>query len=452
MSVIYQTSSIVYSSGSNQFGDAANDTQTLWGTVNIVTGPLVVTGSIVGLNQNLSISGSTTLKPSVGITEYPFTITQVSDGTSTGGNLISTRNTSVDLSGSVIVSGSQNLILLSGGGDTSVNGIGASNGFQGINSIVTAVPFITGSNGSGYNRPLPSFVSSIVNRFVNVTDNRPTTSTTPLTLTSVNSNSVIAYTTSTGSVTVTGGNFVGTGTQITVTGSNGSTKTLTAVGVVGTVNTLLIDSPSAASSYTGVTIGGNNNTLLVSGSNTAMNSVNLMGYSLRATGSAAATTNYGSLFAGRWNAVDNTSFAKETAFAVGTGTANASRRTSFFVSSSGLTTVRNGIEITGSVNGFVTSASIASNTSSLDFSQGNFYTSLVTGTTNFNITNPEPGQTVNLLLTTAGTGASASFSSNVKQVSGSAYTPTPTAGAQDILTFISFDGASVYLASVKNLI
>ena len=485
--VQYETASVIYSSGSNQFGDAANDTQTLWGTVNVVTGPLLVTGSAIitgslavsttgvefqvlpggvtignsqtdvhSITGSLNVTGSTllngsaTLKPSVSVTEYPFTISQVSDGTSTNGNLISTRNTSVDLSGSVIVSGSQNLILLSGGGDTSVNGIGASNGFNGINSIVTAVPFITGSNGSGYDRPLPSFVNSVVNRFVNVTDNRPATGSTPLTLTSVNSNSVINYTTSTGSVSLTNANLAGTGVQITVTGSSGASKTIQSIGVIGNTNALLIDSPSAATSYAGLFIAGTSNTVLVSGSNTTMQSANLIGYQLRATGSAAATTNYGSLYAGRWNASDNTSLTKETAFAVGTGTSNTARRTSFHVSASGLTTIANSLEITGFVDGNVVSASITSNTSSIDFSQGNFYTSLVSGSTNFNITNPKAGQTLNLLLTTQGV-ATASFSSNVKQVSGSRYTPT-SGSSNDVLTFISWDGTSVYLANVKNLI
>ena len=45
LNVVFQSSSIIYSSGSNQLGDAANDTQTLWGTVNVISGPLVVTGS-----------------------------------------------------------------------------------------------------------------------------------------------------------------------------------------------------------------------------------------------------------------------------------------------------------------------------------------------------------------------------------------------------------------------
>ena len=40
----YETASVIYSSGSNQFGDALDDTQTLWGSV-VVTGSLTVNGT-----------------------------------------------------------------------------------------------------------------------------------------------------------------------------------------------------------------------------------------------------------------------------------------------------------------------------------------------------------------------------------------------------------------------
>ena len=102
------------------------------------------------------------------------------------------------------------------------------------------------------------------------------------------------------------------------------------------------------------------------------------------------------------------------------------------------------------------SASISSNTASLDFNAANFYTCLVTASTFFNVTGINPGETVSLLLTT-GQGApgalpTASFSSNVKQVSGSRYLPTSGSGKQDILTFVSFDSSNVYLAKIQNFI
>ncbi len=61
LQTIYQTSSIVFSSGSNILGDEAGDTQTLWGTVKLPTGPLVVTGSVTstgGFNGNLNGTAS----------------------------------------------------------------------------------------------------------------------------------------------------------------------------------------------------------------------------------------------------------------------------------------------------------------------------------------------------------------------------------------------------------
>ena len=47
LNVQYETASIIYSSGSNQFGDASDDVQTLYGTVDIKAGPLTITGSVI---------------------------------------------------------------------------------------------------------------------------------------------------------------------------------------------------------------------------------------------------------------------------------------------------------------------------------------------------------------------------------------------------------------------
>ena len=47
LNVVYETASVIYSSGSNQFGDASNDTQSLYGSVIIPTGSLTITGSTI---------------------------------------------------------------------------------------------------------------------------------------------------------------------------------------------------------------------------------------------------------------------------------------------------------------------------------------------------------------------------------------------------------------------
>jgi len=58
ITTIYETASVIYSSGSNQFGDASNDTQTLWGRVDIPTGPVSVTGSVIATNFTGSLQGN----------------------------------------------------------------------------------------------------------------------------------------------------------------------------------------------------------------------------------------------------------------------------------------------------------------------------------------------------------------------------------------------------------
>jgi hypothetical protein len=53
LNVSYESASVIYSTGSNQFGDAANDTQTLYGSVIIPTGSLTVSGALaVSSSQN----------------------------------------------------------------------------------------------------------------------------------------------------------------------------------------------------------------------------------------------------------------------------------------------------------------------------------------------------------------------------------------------------------------
>jgi hypothetical protein len=67
-----------------------------------------------------------------------------------------------------------------------------------------------------------------------------------------------------------------------------------------------------------------------------------------------------------------------------------------------------------------------------------------------------PGETVSMLLTvgqgSATSNATASFSTNVLQISGSRYTPTSGSGAKDILTFVAFDTTNVYLVNSKKFI
>jgi hypothetical protein len=108
--------------------------------------------------------------------------------------------------------------------------------------------------------------------------------------------------------------------------------------------------------------------------------------------------------------------------------------------------------VTGSTRGNVTALSITSNTASINLSTGNFFTlQLVSGSNTFiNPSNILPGQTSLLTLSTTGS-ATVSFPSFVKQPSGSAYIPTTSTGV-DILTFVSVDSSTLYVANIKNMI
>lgn len=109
-----------------------------------------------------------------------------------------------------------------------------------------------------------------------------------------------------------------------------------------------------------------------------------------------------------------------------------------------------GVGVSGSVNGNVQAIVVSSNTASINLATGNFFTTTLanSATTFFNVTNVTPGLTTNLVLTT-GTVSSASFSSNVKQVSGNTYLPTSGSGQIDVLSLVAVDASNVYLVASK---
>ena len=116
----------------------------------------------------------------------------------------------------------------------------------------------------------------------------------------------------------------------------------------------------------------------------------------------------------------------------------------------GTSTVTGSLQVTGSSYGNVVAVTVASNTASIDLAAGNFFTATLSNsaTTFFNFTNVRPGLTANLILTT-GTVSTASFSSNVKQPSGSSYLPTSGSGRIDALSVAAVDTSNLYLVASK---
>jgi len=112
------------------------------------------------------------------------------------------------------------------------------------------------------------------------------------------------------------------------------------------------------------------------------------------------------------------------------------------------------VDFDDQVTGQVNALSISSNTASLDCSTGNFFTlTLQNGIdTLLEITNITPGQTINLKVTNNATSAGTlSFGSNIKFPGGTAPTITEETSAEDIITFVSFDGSNINGTSVLNL-
>jgi hypothetical protein len=84
---------------------------------------------------------------------------------------------------------------------------------------------------------------------------------------------------------------------------------------------------------------------------------------------------------------------------------------------------------------------------------GNFFTVTLANnaTTHFNITGLNPGENANIFVTT-GTVSTASFSTNVKQPSGSAYLPSAGSGITDLLSLVALNTTNVYLVNSKRFI
>ena len=131
--------------------------------------------------------------------------------------------------------------------------------------------------------------------------------------------------------------------------------------------------------------------------------------------------------------------ATSASFAVSASYAN-----SFLISGS--------LIVTGSAVTQLIPITVASNTASIDCRSGNLFSFTLgaASTTHIAFSNIKEGQTGNLLITTAAT-STASFSSNVKQISGSQYTATSGSGQTDLLSFATV-GSSVYVVNSKKFV
>jgi hypothetical protein len=185
-------------------------------------------------------------------------------------NIIAVRNTATGQTGSFTISGSSNIFLASGGPSNTGIVNGNQFGFNGRGNIVetTSIILVSGSS-SNPTKVQPTINNTFIGASINVNDNRPSTTGTPLTLSTSNIGAIFNYTTSTGSLTVSNlfnlSNFT-----LTITGSSGAQKALGSTMIVGSA-TMNVDSPTGSTLALGLLTAGNQNTLLSSGSNFSFN-------------------------------------------------------------------------------------------------------------------------------------------------------------------------------------
>jgi len=104
----------------------------------------------------------------------------------------------------------------------------------------------------------------------------------------------------------------------------------------------------------------------------------------------------------------------------------------------------------GSVRGQVFPITISSNTASMNCSLGNFFTvSLPSGSTRFEATNIQPGQTLSLRITNTTSGSQFTGSASVKFPTGFSYIPTAITSSIDVITFLTFDTGSIFAVAAN---
>jgi hypothetical protein len=160
LTVVYETASVIYSSGSNQFGDATNDTQTLVGTTR-VSGSFIVTGSANLPNLTGSLFGTASYAPQALTASY--VLNTVSSSFSSTASFVNRLTQDVIITGSLIASSSNATNFQVGSRSLFVS----SSGNIGIGTLLpTSSLHISGTTnlltvqGSGSSAPLLSVIGS----------------------------------------------------------------------------------------------------------------------------------------------------------------------------------------------------------------------------------------------------------------------------------------------------
>jgi hypothetical protein len=174
-----------------------------------------------------------------------------------------------------------------------------------------------------------------------------------------------------------------------------------------------------------------------------------------------STTSSFSSSIGQLNSFTSSQATKNTTLGYSTSSLNAytqSLITAFTASGTtitvnGTTTLKSNLYVTGGVYQNVVPVTIASQTASLDLTQGTYFTLTLADnvTTHIKPTNLAGGVSAALVITT-GTNSAITLASTMLQPSGSSYSPSNGIGKIDILSLVGTNASNIFVVSTKNLI
>jgi hypothetical protein len=316
------SSSTINNTGSNQLGDTASDTQTLFGTISLKEGNVYMSSGSLG-----------TLWTGSAATQYP--------------NIIFPRVGSLAQSGSAQFTGKNNILMTTG-----INVPGFSSSFNGNANVIAG-----GINWSGSTTP-PNLNTTYLAGTIQVTGSGGANQV------SSTQNNII------GSILVdlskaTGSNQPGfTSTNNVI---NGSLTVSSSISGSTTFNTLAFNNNNIAggghlikaagagrtsnSTITNNFVGGISNTVSIEGASTAGTGITnalIYGSNLVYSGSSNANNSSSSVFVGQFNETGSLALDSQVRFAVGNGASTGSRSTPFYVSASGQTVSKGGTILSGS--------------------------------------------------------------------------------------------------------
>ena len=472
LNVVFESSSVIYASGSNILGDATNDVQTFWGTVNVISGPFVVTGS-ANFKETITGSVSTALNANtasyhgvafvsasqVGGNNKVSLTTQAGNTTTLTIDNVSNANSAASATTAISASyattaGTVSSTVTSASyaytASSAVNSLSASYSYTASSAVqATSASFsLRGQGaftGSFSGSVSASFSGSGVGIFGIVSSSYAYTA----------SSAINAATASYFNGLVASASYAilaeNANNAYTANVANSAISAQTASYLVGGAATLSANTfngnQTIANGYELLT---NQMQATVSAGLMVSSSGNL-GVARFGNGGGQQAEFFGQVSAVQFSGsganvygVVSSSYAYTASSAISAGTASYAKN--FIISGSQV--------ITGSLVGQPVSQSVSSLTASLNLQAGNFFNLTLPASVNTYITasGQVAGQTINLKITQQATTGSVSLGAGFKQVSGSAYTVTAAASAVDIVTFISFDNTGLYVSNVKNLV